>query len=58
MQNICKLMEIYGLLQTELMCNQLIQPLHSNMYIMCIHEKHNYQTLLILCLANHKQLRG
>ena len=39
MQNICKLMEIYGLLQTELMCNQLIQPLHSNMYIMCIHEK-------------------
>ena len=57
MQNICKLMEIYGFLQTELMCNQLIQPLHSNMYNL-IHKKHNYQTMLILCLANHKQLRG
>ena len=38
------------------MCNQFIQPSHSNLYIRCIHKKS--MPMLILCQPTHKQLWG
>ena len=29
------------------MCNQPIQPLHSNLYMRCIHKKHDYANILL-----------
>ena len=38
----------------DLQCNHFIQPLHSNLYIRCIHKK---MTMLILCYAIPQQLQ-
>ena len=46
-QNILKSIEIYGFLQTELMCNQFMQPLHSNLYIRGIHKKLDYANIML-----------